>query len=91
MCCGESDCTGIDMALRKSEKKAIGKFLRTHYRYGDESGQQIKADEVYSFYKQLKPDNQCSFPQFHSRALAIGVKVKKRLEKKNLLLYHSFD
>ena len=62
VCCGGSDCTGIDMALRKSEKKAIGKFLRTHYRYGDESGQQIKADEVYSLYKQLKPDNQCSFP-----------------------------
>ena len=82
VCCGESDCTGIDMALRKSEKKAIGKFLRTHYKYGDESGQKIKADEVYSFYKQLKPDNQCSFSQFHSRAQAIGVKVKKDSERK---------
>ena len=82
VCYGESDFVGNNMALSKSEKKAIGKFLRTHYRFGDESGQKVEADEVYSLFKQLRPDKQCSFAHFHCRALAMGVKVKKDSGKK---------
>ena len=88
VCCGESYCAGIDMALSKCGKKAISKFLRTHYRFGEEIGQKVKAEEVFSLFQQLRPTSQCSFAQFHSRALAIGVKVKRETRRKAYYYYY---
>ena len=70
------------MALNRHVKKTIKGFLDKHYRYGEEDGEKVKALDVFALFKECKPGIEISFLQFHQRAIAVGVKVKRDSRKK---------
>ena len=53
-----------------------------HYRYGEEDGEKVKALDVFALFKECKPGIEISYLQFHQRAIAVGVKVKRDSRKK---------
>ena len=70
------------MSLNKHTKKSIKKFLDRHYKYGETGGEKVNALDVYELYKECKPGVvEINYLQFHQRAVALGVKVKRDKRK----------
>ena len=58
-----------------------------HYKYGEEDGEKVKSLHVFALFKECKPGVEVTYLQFHQRAIAVGMKMKKDSRKTASLYY----
>ena len=74
--------SNIDASVNRDEKYKITKFWKRNYKYGDWDAPKLDQGKVFALFQTLNPNAVVDFVGFNRRAGALGVKIKKKKNRK---------